>query len=249
MDLDGAVEGVDRLDRQQRIGSGRRSGLMRRLRERPPPRRVAADLGDGRDRPRSRAGSLRTSAGRPSAILQPSSMTMTRSESCITRSSLCSISRMVMAGLLELADQRQHLRGLGRVHAGGGLVEQQQAAAAAPGRGRSRPGAGWRRTGCRPGCPCAAPGARRSSARIAIASSRSRRLLGLDRRPAARAPASARPAARAEQRPRPGWPHRAGSGRGRRPGHCRARSGWRTRGRAGRSGPRPAPPAGRATGR
>ena len=41
-------------------------------------------------------------------------------------SSLCSINRIVRPARLERRDQRLHLRGLGRVHAGGRLVEQQQ---------------------------------------------------------------------------------------------------------------------------
>jgi hypothetical protein len=42
-------------------------------------------------------------------------------------SSLCSISRIVRPRAFSDRDQRLHLRGLGRVHAGGRLVEQQQA--------------------------------------------------------------------------------------------------------------------------
>ncbi len=44
-------------------------------------------------------------------------------------SSLCSISRIVRPARFQVADERLHLRGLGRVHAGGRLVEQQQARA------------------------------------------------------------------------------------------------------------------------
>ena len=165
--------------------------------------------------------------GSPSAILAPSSITTTRSESCITRSSLCSISRMVKPAL-QGADDLEHLGGLGRVHAGGRLVEQQQARlerqrardleAAAVGVGeaegrivdaRHQPLAEQREDLHRVGAQLLPP--RPSPRRAAPARARARR--------AARSPAMA------------GAPPQAACAR--RPARCRARSGCRTRGRAG----------------
>ena len=48
--------------------------------------------------------------------------------------------------LVQALDLVGELQGLGRVHAGGRLVEQQQLRAARRARGRSRPAGGWRRT-------------------------------------------------------------------------------------------------------
>ncbi len=120
MHLDRAVEGVDAGEPQQR-------SLMARLPAKPLPGSAPRPGGGGRDRLRAPPGRAGPSSGGPAAICAPSSMAITQSESCITRSSLCSISRIVWPCRLELADDALHLRRLGLVHAGGRLVEQQQA--------------------------------------------------------------------------------------------------------------------------
>ena len=83
----------------------------------------------GRDRRVSTCSLRRTSSGGPSAIFSPWSSTITVSASWVTTSSLCSISRMVSPVACRLLDLLGQLQRLGRVHAGGRLVEQQDARA------------------------------------------------------------------------------------------------------------------------
>ena len=177
-----------------------------------------------RDRRRPRPAILRRSCA-------PSSMTTTRSDSCITRSSLCSISRMVMPVPLRPRMMLEHLGGLGRVHAGGRLVEQQQAGSQ---RERAR--------------DLQAPAVGVGEAERGIVGARNEALaeqrqdlhgLGAQRLPPRPAP---RPAARAPApAPRPDRSAATTAARrraacARRPARCRARSGCRTRGRAGTCG-------------
>ena len=118
-------------------------------------------------------GSRWISAGRPSAIFSPKSSTAMRSQTFITRPMSCSMSTMVrpVSRIWRTSSIERLL--LGRVHARGGLVEQQHAAARSPSPGRSRAGAGRRRAGC--GRTSLAPGDRCRRTRAAAAPPRARR--------------------------------------------------------------------------
>ena len=79
-----------------------------------------------RDRLRSPPGRCALSSKPPSAILTPWSSATTRSQMPRTSLMSCSISRIGDAALTDAPDVAHQLARLGRVHAGGRLVEQQQ---------------------------------------------------------------------------------------------------------------------------
>ena len=116
MDLDRPVERVDAVELEDGVAHGAASAGSRACADLARAEIGGDHGGIGGDL--ARAGPRRSCA--------PSSITMTRSESCITRSSLCSISRMVNRPFRR-ADDLQHFGGFGRIHAGGRLVEEQHA--------------------------------------------------------------------------------------------------------------------------
>ena len=98
-----------------------------------------------RGRRRSRPGSPHL-GGRPSPIVRPSASTWMRSQSrMISRRSWSTMTIVHPPLLAHAPDGREQAVGLGLVHARRGLVQQQQAAARRPARGRSPPAAAGRR--------------------------------------------------------------------------------------------------------
>ena len=91
-------------------------------------------------------GVLATSSGVPWAMVSPWSRTWISSHTPITTCMLCSTSTTVRPNVVaEPADLLLQALGLAVVHAGGGLVEEQELRARASWRARSRGGAGCRR--------------------------------------------------------------------------------------------------------
>ena len=96
-------------------------------------------------------GSLRTSAGMPSASLVPKSITTRRSVRPITNSMSCSTSRMVMPSSRKRAQQVGQRLLLVEAQAGGRLVEQQQRRVGGERAGDLERCAAGRAAGCRRG--------------------------------------------------------------------------------------------------